>query len=49
MLITIRVPDNATRILYTETDGNGYESEPRNVSFGMFVEVKSDKDVEVSE
>lgn len=44
MLITIRVPDNATRILYTETDGNGYESEPRNVSMGMFVEVKPEEE-----
>lgn len=43
MLITIRVPDNATRVLYTETDDCGYESEPKNVSFGMFVEVKPDE------
>lgn len=46
MLITIKVPDNATRILYTETDGNGYESDPKNVSLGMFVEVKPDEDAE---
>lgn len=44
MLITIRVPDNATKILYTETDGSGYESEPRNVSMGMFVEVRQEEE-----
>ena len=44
MLITIRVPDNATSILYTETNREGYESEPRNVSMGMFVEVKPEEE-----
>lgn len=44
MLITIRVPNSTTRILYTETDGDGYESEPRNVSMGMFVEVKPEEE-----
>lgn len=46
MLITIKVPDNATRIMYTETDGNGYESEPRNVSMGMFVKVERETEEE---
>lgn len=46
MLITIRVPDNTTRIMYMETDGSGYESEPRNVSMGMFVKVERETEGE---
>lgn len=46
MLITIRVPDNAARILYTELDKNGNESEPRNVSMGMFVKVERETEGE---
>lgn len=44
MLVTIRVPDNATKIMYIETDEHGYESEPRNVSLGMFVDVKPEQE-----
>ena len=42
MLITIRVPDNTTRIMYTETDRDGYETEPKNVNMGMFVRVEKE-------
>lgn len=44
MLITIKLPDNAIRIMYSEGDGSGYESEPRNVTMGMLVKVEPDKE-----
>lgn len=44
MLITIKVPDRTVRIMYSEGDENGYESEPRNVTMGMIVKVESDEE-----
>lgn len=46
MLITIKVPDNTVRILYTQGDNDGYESEPRNVTMGMMVKVEEEPEEE---
>lgn len=40
MLITIKVPDNAVKIFYSESDGNGHESEPKSMTMGMLVKVE---------
>lgn len=42
MLITIRVPDNTVKIFYSESDGDGYESEPRSVTMGMIKKVEAE-------
>ena len=42
MLLTIRVPDNATRLMYTMTDECGYESDPKNITISDYVKVESE-------
>ena len=46
MLITIRVPKNAIKIMYVESDENGYESEPRNLTMDKFVKVEQEEEVD---
>lgn len=48
MLITIRVPKNAVKIMYVECDESGYESEPRNVTMDRFVKVEREEGAEES-
>lgn len=43
MLITIRIPDKAVKILYVEDTGGGYESEPKSVTMGMIVRVEEER------
>ena len=40
MLITIRVPKNAVKIMCVESDESGYESELRNLTMNKFVKVQ---------
>lgn len=40
MLITIRVPKNAVKIMYVESDESGYESDPKNLTMDKFVKVE---------
>lgn len=42
MKITINVPDNTVRIMYSMADENGYESEPKPVTMGMIEKVEAD-------
>lgn len=44
MLITIRVPKNAIKIMYVESDESGYESDPRNLTMDKFVKVEQEDD-----
>lgn len=45
-IITIRVPDDTARLLYTEMDENGaYETDPKNVTAGMIVKVEREQDL----
>ena len=42
MLITIRVPDETTQILYTTTDRNGQESRTKKATIGMIVKLEKE-------
>lgn len=42
MLITIKVQDRTVRIMYSEGDENGYESEPKNMTMGMITKVENE-------
>lgn len=44
MYITIKVPDNATRLFYAECEGC-YESEQKPVTMGMIVKVEQEVDI----
>ena len=46
MLITIRVPKKAVKIMYVESDESGYESEPRNLAMENFVKVEKENEKE---
>lgn len=42
VIITICVPDNTTRLLYTQLDESGvYETEPKTVTLGMIDKVEA--------
>lgn len=45
MYITIKVPDNATRLFYTECEGC-YETEQKPVTMGMIVKVEQELDID---
>ena len=41
MIITVRVPDNTTKLMYVEQT-DGWESEPKPINFGQFVKVEQE-------
>ena len=45
MYITVKVPDNATRLFYAEC-GGCYETEQKPITMGMIVKVEKELDIE---
>ena len=43
MLITVRVPDNTTKLMYVEMSADGWESEPKPINFGQFIKVEQEE------
>lgn len=49
MLITIKVPDDTVRIMYTQLEQDGtYETDTRYVTAGMIMRVENEDDIVAS-